>query len=500
VTAPLIKPPGQLAAAPRDLSRETHVDRTRPRLSRVLGPGLLVLSDLVAVNLAFYVAWYLRYELMLGGDVEPFDVVAYDVYLPLGLVLSALVVAIFFFGSLYRRHQAAFWFNEFFAILGRCGIAVMALFAFSTMLRYPASSRLTFIYAWLLATIFAALGRVLVQSAMGLLHRGGVGTERVVIVGDDSMGRMVMQGIAAQPHLGLQVVGFLGARRVENFGRFHYLGPVDEVDQICRDFGIDQVIIALPSTSHELQLRMVEHCRRAGVRFKLVPDLFEMSLSRIDLDTVSGVPLIDLKEVSIEGGSLLLKRAFDLALTFLALVPGSVVLLVVALLVRLESSGPIVYKQTRVGKAGRLFTLYKFRSMRVGAEHELEQLLPFNEQRGPIFKKRDDPRLTRAGRLIRRASLDELPQLFNVLKGDMSLVGPRPPLPSEVAQYEDWHRRRLQVAPGLTGLWQVSGRSGLNFEEMVVFDLAYIQNWSLGLDLSILLRTVPAVIAGRGAF
>jgi lipopolysaccharide/colanic/teichoic acid biosynthesis glycosyltransferase len=177
-----------------------------------------------------------------------------------------------------------------------------------------------------------------------------------------------------------------------------------------------------------------------------------------------------------------------------------VVLLVVALLVRLESSGPIVYKQTRVGKAGRLFTLYKFRSMRVGAEQELEQLLPFNEQRGPIFKKRDDPRLTRAGRLIRRASLDELPQLFNVLKGDMSLVGPRPPLPSEVAQYEDWHRRRLQVAPGLTGLWQVSGRSGLNFEEMVVFDLAYIQNWSLGLDLSILLRTVPAVIAGRGAF
>jgi exopolysaccharide biosynthesis polyprenyl glycosylphosphotransferase len=461
---------------------------------------LLAFSDVLSVNLAFYVAWYLRYELMLGGDVESFDLVPYDVYLPLGLVLSGLVVAIFFLGRLYRSQQAAFWFNDFFAIFGRCGIAVMALFAFATMFRYPASSRLTFVYAWLLAALFAAVGRLVVQGLTGLLHRRGIAIERVIVVGDDSRGRMVMQGIAAQPHLGLQVVGFLGAQRVENFGRFRYLGPVEQVDQICTDLGIDQVIIALPSASHELQLRLVEHCRRAGVRFKLVPDLFEMSLSRIDLDTVSGVPLIGLREVSIEGWNLFLKRTFDVLLSLLVLVPGSLVMLALALLIRLDSPGGIIYKQTRVGRGGRPFTIYKFRSMRHGAELELDQVLPLNEQDGPIFKKRRDPRLTRAGRLIRRASLDELPQLFNVLKGDMSLVGPRPPLPNEVAQYEDWHRKRLQVAPGLTGLWQVSGRSSLNFEEMVVFDLAYIQNWSLSLDLSILLRTVPAVIAGRGAF
>jgi exopolysaccharide biosynthesis polyprenyl glycosylphosphotransferase len=467
---------------------------------RLLTPLLLVLSDLIAVNLAFFAAWYLRYERQVGGDVEPFDFVGYDVYLPLGLLLSVLVVTIFQFGSLYRTEQAAFWFTDLFAILGRCGFAAMTLFAFSTMIRYPASSRLTFVLSWVMATICVALGRLVVQSFTAALHRRGIGTERVVVVGENSLGRMVMQGIAARPHLGLQVVGFVGVERADDFGRFRHLGSVDEIDQVVKGSAIDQVIIALPSTSHELQLRIVEHCRQAGVRFKLVPDLFEMSLSRIDLDTVSGIPLIGLKEVSIEGRDLFVKRSLDLLLTSIALVPLSVVMLAVAFLVMLDSRGPIIYRQTRVGKHGRLFTIYKFRSMRVGADRELEQLMPFNDQDGPIFKKRDDPRMTRAGRIIRRASLDELPQLLNVLKGDMSLVGPRPPLPAEVERYEAWHRKRLQVAPGLTGLWQVSGRSSVNFEEMVVFDLAYIQNWSLSLDLSILLRTIPAVITGGGAF
>jgi exopolysaccharide biosynthesis polyprenyl glycosylphosphotransferase len=325
-------------------------------------------------------------------------------------------------------------------------------------------------------------------------------TERTLVVGDNILGRMVMQGIAAQPHLGFEVIGFLGQERAENFGRFRYLGPVETLENVCRQADVDQVIIALPSSSRELQLRVVEHCRQARVRFNLVPELFEMSLSGIDLDTVSGVPLIGLKEVSIEGWDLVLKRSLDLVVTVLALVPGSILMLAVALLVRLDSPGPVIYRQTRVGKHGRRFTIYKFRSMRVGAERELPDLLSLNEQDGPIFKKRDDPRMTRAGRLIRRASIDELPQLLNVLRGEMSLVGPRPPLPSEVERYEEWQLKRLQVAPGLTGLWQVSGRSSLNFEEMVMFDLAYIQNWSLSLDLSILLRTVPAVLAGGGAF
>jgi lipopolysaccharide/colanic/teichoic acid biosynthesis glycosyltransferase len=413
--------PREAQSGNRGAATTQRLQRSKKAPRRLLTPLLLVVSDVVAVVLAFFAAWYLRYQLQVGGDVESFDFVSYEVYLPLAATLSGLVVVIFFFGSLYRTEHATFWFNDIFAIFGRCGFAVMALFAFSTMVRYPASSRLTFVLTWLLATLFSVTGRLLVQTTAGFLHRRGVGTERVVVVGDNSLGRMVMQGIAAQPHLGYVVVGFLGEQRVDDFGRFRYLGPVEKIDEVCEEFGIDQVIIALPSASHELQLRI-------------------------------------------------------------------------------DSRGPVIYKQTRIGKHGRPFTIYKFRSMRVGAEKELAELLPLNEQDGPIFKKRDDPRMTRVGRWIRRASLDELPQLFNVLKGDMSLVGPRPPLPSEVEQYEEWHLKRLQAAPGLTGLWQVSGRSGLNFEEMVVFDLAYIQNWSLSLDLSILLRTLPAVVSGGGAY
>jgi lipopolysaccharide/colanic/teichoic acid biosynthesis glycosyltransferase len=168
--------------------------------------------------------------------------------------------------------------------------------------------------------------------------------------------------------------------------------------------------------------------------------------------------------------------------------------------IKLESPGPVFFRQIRLGKAGLPFACTKFRSMRVNAEALLADLAPLNEAQGPIFKMRDDPRLTRVGRILRRLSLDELPQLWNVVRGEMSLVGPRPPLPSEVEKYEDWHRHRLEVVPGITGMWQVSGRSELAFDEMVMLDLYYIENWSVGLDLQILARTIPTVLATRGAF
>jgi lipopolysaccharide/colanic/teichoic acid biosynthesis glycosyltransferase len=172
----------------------------------------------------------------------------------------------------------------------------------------------------------------------------------------------------------------------------------------------------------------------------------------------------------------------------------------IALAIRLDSPGPVIFRQVRVGKGGRLFTMYKFRTMRVGAEQEQERLRALNEASGPIFKIRNDPRVTRVGRILRRLSLDELPQLVNVLKGEMSLVGPRPPVPSEVEAYKPWQRQRLSAIPGMTGLWQISGRSDLTFDEMCLLDIYYIENWSPLLDLEIMLRTIPRVIMGEGAY
>ena len=196
----------------------------------------------------------------------------------------------------------------------------------------------------------------------------------------------------------------------------------------------------------------------------------------------------------------MIKRLFDLALAGFWAIVTSPVMLVIATLIKLDSPGPAVFRQLRVGKKGQRFWCYKFRSMREGAEDEQEHLQAYNEADGPLFKMRDDPRRTRVGRWLRRPSLDELPQLYNVLRGEMSLVGPRPPLPHEVAQYEAWQMRRLEVAPGITGLWQVSGRSDLTFDEQCLLDIYYIENWSPFLDIKILLRTVPQVFTGDGAY
>jgi exopolysaccharide biosynthesis polyprenyl glycosylphosphotransferase len=210
--------------------------------------------------------------------------------------------------------------------------------------------------------------------------------------------------------------------------------------------------------------------------------------------------MIGIKEVGISGFSQFIKRMVDIVIAGLGLTLFAPLMGLLALIIKLETPGPVLFQQDRVGKNGRLFTIYKFRSMVDGADYQKESLQELNEADGPLFKIRNDPRMTRLGRLMRRLSIDELPQLYNILMGDMSLVGPRPPIPSEVEQYNDWHKRRLEIAPGLTGLSQVSGRSELSFDEVALLDIYYIENWSPALDTKILLQTIPKVIFGNGAY
>jgi exopolysaccharide biosynthesis polyprenyl glycosylphosphotransferase len=218
------------------------------------------------------------------------------------------------------------------------------------------------------------------------------------------------------------------------------------------------------------------------------------------MQNVAGIPMLTPSNTQLSPWARLFKRLLDVFGSAIALLVLSPLLAVIAVAIRLDSPGPVIFSQPRVGRAGRLFEVYKFRTMVKDADRMKDQIRHLNEAQGPIFKIRNDPRITRVGRFLRRTSLDELPQFWNTLRGDMSLVGPRPALPDEVADYADWHRRRLATAPGITGLWQVSGRSDLPFEEMVLLDIYYIENWSPLLDLSILLRTVPRVLAGSGAY
>ncbi len=334
-----------------------------------------------------------------------------------------------------------------------------------------------------------------------MLRKQGRLVDRALIVGFGESGRAILSSVIAQPDLGYRVIGFIDDDPAKsNLGPFRLLGNIDCLAQVLHECSIDEVIITLPWHARDRIMEVMQVSEKAGARVKIVPDLFQLSLTQVSVHAVGGIPLIGVKDSTIRGGNLALKRMIDVFFTLLAFIILIPLMGVIALLIKLDSSGPAIFRQQRVGRNGRCFTAYKFRTMRVGAEQEVEKFKHLNEADGPLFKIRNDPRLTRMGKFLRRMSMDELPQFWNVLKGDMSLVGPRPPIPAEVAMYEDWHRKRLQVMPGLTGLWQVSGRSELTFDEMVMLDIYYIENWSPWLDLWIMVRTIPSVLTARGAY
>ncbi|MDW8101512.1 MAG: undecaprenyl-phosphate glucose phosphotransferase [Anaerolineae bacterium] len=461
------------------------------------------LADMLSVNLAFALAYWVRYELEWIKPVAEAHYVPYHFYLPFSWILTVILMFTYFVQKLYDYERKKSLFDELTTIFTGTATGVLILVAIFFFYRPFFYSRLLLIYAFAFTVVLLSLMRFTRNFVLKLLRKKGIGVTRVLIVGAGDIGRKVMRNILAQPHLGYKIVGFVDDNPEKGhgyIGRFKGLGELDKIPQIIQEEGVDEVIITLPWMYHRKILGIMEQCERHNVKAKIVPDLFQMSLSQIEVDDLSGLPLISVRPLAFRRWEQFIKRAMDLVIASVALVVFTPLMLIIALAIKLDSPGPVLFKQVRVGKGGKEFVMYKFRSMRGGAEEEQEQLKELSEVDGPIFKIKNDPRCTRVGKVIRRLSLDELPQLYNVLKGEMSVVGPRPPLPSEVAQYKEWHKRRLAVSPGMTGLWQVSGRSLLSFDEMVLLDLYYIENWSPLLDLKILLRTIPKVIISEGAY
>ncbi len=463
-------------------------------------PGWVVLLDIATLVVAFLGGYWVRYDLRWFLDV------AYDAplsaYLPF-LILYVILTPVFFVVDGVYRTWPRSWMDQVYRITNATAKVTVLMLAVTFVFRPRYYSRAMLIEVGLLTIGLLALVRGAEGIAIAYLRRRGVGMKRVVIVGAGEIGRTVMRTIVARPDLGYRVVGFVDDNPDKGYtdiGRFKALGPLDNLPAILDEERPDEVIITLPWMYHRKIMGIVRECERRNARARIVPDLFQMSLTQVNVEDLGGVPLIGVRTVSISKGALLVKRLIDVTVSAVGLLLCAPLFLLIALAVRLDSPGPVIFRQTRVGLRGRHFEMYKFRSMHVGAEEQQDMLAEFNEADGPIFKIRDDPRLTRVGRILRRLSLDELPQLVNVLRGEMSLVGPRPPIPAEVEKYQEWHKKRLEAPPGMTGLWQVSGRSRLSFDEMVLLDVYYIENWSLWLDFKILMRTIPKVLLGEGAY
>ena len=326
-----------------------------------------------------------------------------------------------------------------------------------------------------------------------------------LIVGTGSAARELAALIEESEPLGLRLIGFVDARTPDQSSLLSGLNPrypvfaLDDVYGILRNHVVDECLFALGKDDLERLEPLITRCQEEGIRTRVDLGFLPRSFSRVHVENFRHVPLLTLGSAPNNEFQLFAKRAADFILSALALVLLSLLLVFLAILVRFTSPGPILYRQTRCGLNGRRFTLVKFRSMVANAEALRAGLETFNEMDGAAFKITDDPRCTTLGRWFRKFSLDELPQLWNILRGDMSFVGPRPPLPEEVEHYEPWQRRRLRMRPGLTCLWTLEGRNMLSFDRLVRFDLAYIDNWSLWLDLKILLKTIPHVASGRGA-
>ncbi|HOD67319.1 MAG TPA: sugar transferase [candidate division Zixibacteria bacterium] len=324
---------------------------------------------------------------------------------------------------------------------------------------------------------------------------------RLLVVGTGARAQALADMILNAPELDAAIDGFLDYRRT-GFWRYRdipLLGHPDLLTPLAARVQVDAVILAVEPEDLSRTAPLLTAAEQLGVAVALLPDVYPTTIARMVPATLNGSPAVVWRRVPESPAALFVKNALDRLGGLVGLILTLPLMLVTALAIKLESPGPVFFAQRRAGANGRPFSLYKFRTMRADAEKHKESLRGLNEMSGPVFKIRNDPRLTRVGRFLRRFSIDEIPQFYNVLRGDMSLVGPRPPLPSEVARFEPWQRRKLSVKPGLTCIWQVSGRNKIDFEDWMKLDLQYIDNWSLWLDAKILARTVPTVLKGDGA-
>jgi exopolysaccharide biosynthesis polyprenyl glycosylphosphotransferase len=491
-----------------------------PRWAMPAVKAAVVAADAVAALAAFVAAYVLRQG---GGVLVRFEMGEGFVWDPdfepygalLWFVLLARLAAHAYY-DLYRLRGEFSHLDDAVRVFKATAVASLLIVAWAFLYRGGfefrsfSYARGVFVYDFLLALAACAALRLVVRGAQSAARRRGVNLIPTLVVGRGSEAALCIREMRARRELGYRVIGVVetgGAAGVEEFEGVPVLCGVEGLTEAIRETRANEVIITDTSLPGDLLFDVMMRVGRPGVEFRVAPSLFNCLPRKTEVDQIGQLPVVTLFREPLGQGARLVKRVADVLLAAAALVLLAPVWLLVALLIKLDSRGPVLYRQERVGMDGRVFLFLKFRTMLTGSDDRAHREYQrkyiagqpdtnLGDDSSPVYKMRSDPRVTRVGRFLRRLSLDELPQLLNVLRGDMSVVGPRPPIPYEVEAYALRHRRRLDMKPGLTGLWQVSGRNRLSFEEMVRLDLYYIENWSLWLDLKIILRTLPVMLRG----
>ena len=471
----LISP--RLAAARSDISRQYRSHYV-----------LMGITDTLAVFFAMLLAYQLRFDRLLP---------TFDFWLLL-LTVPLITPVVYLTMRLYRVHQFS-TAEEFRRII----VAISLIISGTVMASFwskASFSRMWMLLSWALGLVLALTVRRLWHWRVRRIRLEGKLTFRTLIVGANLEAERLAATMQVK-ELGFEPVGFVaGGMDDLRLDDGRVLGPVARIRELIRETKADCLFVASSAVTPEDVVQIMKARRLENVEVRFTANLPTVLSSRLAPQTIGGVMTLSVNVLQLTRAQAAAKRACDVVVSALGLLTLLPLFAVVAAAIKATSPGPVIFRQERIGLRGRPFTLLKFRTMCAGADLMLEDLRDRNEADGPLFKLRQDPRVTKVGAVLRRYSIDELPQLWNVLKGEMSLVGPRPPLAGEVALYEEWQHDRLEVRPGITGLWQVSGRSELSFEDYVRLDLFYVENWSIAYDLFILSKTVPLLVSARGAY
>lgn len=471
--------------------------------------GLLRLaSDFIFALAAFFLAYHLR----LNSDLIPgvqLPITAstfpeYTEYLTTSSLASFTLIFILALIGLYSLKRPASLNRQITKVLAGSIIWLFSIITFYFLIRTFPFSRLALINTWIFAFLMISSGRVILQLLQNSLYRRGFAQTRVLLIGYSENATDFIKNFFKTPQF--KCLGYLNHSDLKT--KIKFLGNISQLEEIIDKFKIEKIIQIKQDLTENQENKLLELCREKHLEYSFLPSQVEMQRTNIDIETWGGIPLISLKPTPLDGWGRIIKRLFDILASISALIVFSPVMILIAIIIKLDDpKGTIIFKYLddgsrvkRVGQKGKLFNFYKFRSMKPGTHSQRYNELLKNNTRGenwdsnaPLIKIKNDPRVTKIGKFIRKTSLDELPQLFNVLKGEMSLVGPRPHLPEEVAKYQKHHRFVLTLKPGITGMPQISGRSDLDFEKEVKLDTYYIENWSLLLDLKILIKTILVI-------